>query len=309
MQSLENNLPTPLQQICHSVLTEKGIELWLKRDELIHPHLQGNKWRKLKYNLQEAKAQNLDTLVSFGGARSNHIYSLAAAGKLFGFKTVGVVQGYENLPLTPTLTFAVSQGMKLVFLSKAEYKNRFQTEFQTRLKNEFGVHYQLPDGGCNALAVRGVAELFDEIQNAPTVIPAKAGISCFDVCCVSVGTGSTLAGCIVGAKQIGIKSVIGFSSLKGEDTLSTDVAKMLTEYGKRNCPDWHINRDYDFGGYGKINDELKAFIAGFQRRQNVLLDPIYTSKMLYGILDMVAKEKFERGTKIVAIHTGGLQQY
>src|SRR5690606_5428587 len=151
--------PTPLQQITHTILAEKGVELWLKRDELTHPFLQGNKWHKLKYNLQEAKAQNLNTLISFGGVRSNHIYSLAAAGQLFGFKTVGVIQGYENLPLTPTLRFAVSQGMKLVFLSKVAYKTRFETEFQARLKNEFGEHYQLPDGGCNLLAIKGVAEM------------------------------------------------------------------------------------------------------------------------------------------------------
>lgn len=296
MRSLENNIPTPLQQIYHSALTKAGIELWLKRDELTHPYVQGNKWRKLKYNLQEAKAQNHDTIISFGGAKSNHIYSLAAAGKLFGFKTVGVIQGYENLPLTPTLQFAVSQGMKLVFLSKAAYKNRYEAEFQTRLKNEFGEHYQLPDGGCNTLAVRGVSELFDEIHQL------------FDVCCVAVGTGCTLAGCIAGSKRNGVKKLIGFSSLKGEDTLSADVARMLAEYGETDCPDWYINRDYDFGGYGKSTPELEQFISEFQQEQNVLLDPIYTSKMLYGILDMALKNEFPRGAKILAIHTGGLQQ-
>lgn len=297
--------PTPLQQIHHSALTQAGVELWLKRDELTHPQVQGNKWRKLKYNLQEAKAQNLDTIISFGGAKSNHIYSLAAAGKLFGFKTVGVIQGYENLPLTPTLQFAVAQGMELIFLSKAEYKTRFENAFQARLKKEFGEHYQLPDGGCNSLAVKGVAEMMHEIAGTSTTLSDRA----FDVCCVSVGTGCTLAGCVVGAKQIGINNVIGFSSLKGEDTLTNDVAQMLTEYGETNFPNWYINRNYDFGGYGKMTNELQQFITTFQQEQNILLDPIYTSKMLYGILDMVAKNKFERRTKIVAIHTGGLQTY
>lgn len=288
--------PTPLQQIIHPILAEKDVELWLKRDELTHPFLQGNKWRKLKYNLQAAKAQNLDTLISFGGARSNHIFSLAAAGEILGFKTIGVIQGYENLPLTPTLQFAVSQGMELVFLSKTAYRKRFEPEFQTHLRNKFGEHYQLPDGGCNGLAIKGVAEMMSEIKQT------------FDVCCVSVGTGCTLAGCIVGAKQAGIKNVIGFSSLKGEDTLSTDVVRMLIEYGEKNSVFWHINRDYDFGGYGKVTDELQGFIAQFQHEQNILLDPVYTAKMLYGILDMCARNMFERRTKIVAIHTGGLQQ-
>lgn len=293
---MDFNLPTPLQKISYKVLSEANVELWLKRDELTHPFLQGNKWRKLKYNLQAAKEQNYDTLISFGGAKSNHIYSLAAAGQLFNFKTVGVIQGYEDLPLTPTLQFAVSQGMRLIFLSKAAYKNRYETEFQSWLKQGFGEHYQLPDGGCNHLAVKGVAELFDEI-NQP-----------FDICCVAVGTGCTLAGCVAGAKRNGVKKLAGFSSLKGEDTLSSDVARLLTEYGETDYPDWYINRDYDFGGYGKSTPELQQFISEFQRTQNILLDPIYTSKMLYGILDMVAKNAFPRGTKILAIHTGGLQQ-
>lgn len=268
----------------------------MKRDDLTHPDVQGNKWRKLKYNLEYAKANNYASILTFGGPMSNHIYSTAAAGKMFGLKTIGVIRGYAHLPLTPTLAFAKAQGMELLFLSKGEYENRFSESTLEELKQTYGEFYAIPDGGSNALAVEGVAEMMQEIDID------------YDVCCVAMGTGGTTAGCVAGSKG---RKVIGFSSLKGEGNLSIEVERLVHEYStlENAAPvyNWTINNDYHFGGYGKVTDELSAYVQQFEKEQNILLDPVYTSKMMFGVFDLIEKDYFVKGTKIVAIHTGGLQ--
>lgn len=288
--------PTPLQALSHPLLREKGISLFMKRDDLTHPDVQGNKWRKLKYNLEYAKANNYASILTFGGPMSNHIYSTAAAGKMFGLKTIGVIRGYAHLPLTPTLAFAKAQGMELLFLSKGEYENRFSESTLEELKQTYGEFYAIPDGGSNALAVEGVAEMMQEIDID------------YDVCCVAMGTGGTTAGCVAGSKG---RKVIGFSSLKGEGNLSIEVERLVHEYStlENAAPvyNWTINNDYHFGGYGKVTDELSAYVQQFEKEQNILLDPVYTSKMMFGVFDLIEKDYFVKGTKIVAIHTGGLQ--
>lgn len=288
--------PTPLQALSHRLLREKGISLFMKRDDLTHPDVQGNKWRKLKYNLEYAKANNYASILTFGGPMSNHIYSTAAAGKMFGLKTIGVIRGYAHLPLTPTLAFAKAQGMELLFLSKGEYENRFSESTTEQLRHAYGNYYAIPDGGSNALAVKGVAEMMQEIDID------------YDVCCVAMGTGGTTAGCVAGSKG---RKIIGFSSLKGEGNLSTEVERLVHEYStlENAAPvyNWTINNDYHFGGYGKVTDELLAFVQQFEKEQNILLDPVYTSKMMFGVFDLMQKDYFVKGTKIVAIHTGGLQ--
>lgn len=288
--------PTPLQALSHELLREKDISLFMKRDDLTHPYVQGNKWRKLKYNLEYAKEKNYPSILTFGGPMSNHIYSTAAAGKLFGLKTVGVIRGYAHLPLTPTLAFAKAQGMELHFLSKGEYENRFSESTTEQLTQIYGHFYAIPDGGSNVLAVKGVAEMMQEIDIA------------YDVCCVAMGTGGTTAGCIAGSNG---KKVIGFSSLKGDGNLSTEVEQLVQEYAvlqnTKNKSNWTLNNDYHFGGYGKTTEELLAFVQQFEMEQNILLDPVYTSKMMFGLFDMIRNDYFARGTNIIAIHTGGLQ--
>jgi len=282
--------PTPTVKIDLPILKEKGVSLWLKRDELTHPTIQGNKWRKLKYNLKFAKEHNIHTIVTFGGPVSNHIYSTAAAGLQFGFKTIGVIRGYEHLPLTPTLQFAKDCGMELIFLDKKNYTTRYDLDFLQNIENIHGKFHLIPDGGANTLALKGVAELFDEIDIG------------YDVCCVSIGTGTTLAGSLLNPKN---KNVIGFSSLKGEGI--KDEINLLLKPIETPKSRWQINKEYQFGGYGKTTQELMDFITEFKTKTNIQLDPIYTSKMLFGILDMVKKNKFEVGVKILAVHTGGLQ--
>lgn len=282
--------PTPTTEIKLPILEEKEVSLWIKRDELTHPTIQGNKWRKLKYNLQFAEKKNIKTLVTFGGPVSNHIYSTAAAGLQFGFKTIGVIRGYEHLPLTPTLQFAKDCGMELIFLDKQKYAARYGADFLQSIESKYGEFHLIPDGGANALAMKGVAELFDEIEIE------------YDVCCISIGTGTTLAGALLNPKN---KNTIGFSSLKGEG-IETEINQLLNPFDAIKNQ-WQINKNYQFGGYGKTTQELMNFVNYFYDKTNIQLDPIYTSKMIFGILDMVKKDKFVVGTKILALHTGGLQ--
>ncbi len=281
-------VPTPLQKIESELLTAKSVTLYVKRDDLTHFYIQGNKWRKLKYNLERARELKCNTLLTFGGPKSNHIYATAAAGKEFSFKTIGVIRGYENLPLTSTLAFAKEQGMEFVFLSKSEYPNRFSDSFLEQMKSRFGDFFMIPDGGTNEYALKGVGEMVDEIEID------------FAVLAVGMGTGGTLAGC---AKAVPGKSVIGFSSLLGEG-LDEDIKKLIGE----DYSNWTINKDYHFGGYAKMTGELTSFITSFQAEHGILLEPVYTSKMMFGVMDLISKDYFPKGTNIVAIHTGGLQR-
>jgi 1-aminocyclopropane-1-carboxylate deaminase/D-cysteine desulfhydrase-like pyridoxal-dependent ACC family enzyme len=283
--------PTRLEEINLPILEEKGVALFIKRDDLTHPHIQGNKWRKLKYNIEKLKSEGLQQLLTFGGPVSNHIYATAAASKLFKFESIGVIRGYEHLPLTPTLLFAQQHGMKLVLLNKNEYEKRFDISFLEEKTGGLKNTLIVPDGGSNILAVRGVKEMIDEVQ-----IP-------FDVCAVGVGTGGTLAGCILNKQNA---KVIGFSSLIGE---GSEEAVSSLIINSSTPAQWEINKDYQFGGYGKITDELLLFVRDFYQSTNILLDPIYTSKMMLGLLDMIKKDNFIRGSSIVAIHSGGLQAW
>lgn len=291
----------PLQLIEDAVTEKAGIQLYIKREDLIHPQISGNKWRKLKYNLAEAHKTGKNTLLTFGGAFSNHIYALAAAGKLSGFQTIGIIRGEEHLPLNSTLSFAVSAGMRLHYVNRTDYREKDKTEFIDKLHQEFGDFYLIPEGGSNALAVKGCREITEEIN-----IP-------YDYLCCSCGTGGTLAGLIAGVKID--KKMIGFSALKGGEFLKNDINNLLSAYYKiegihsaaTDSIQWHINADYHFGGYAKTTSQLYAFIDAFRQIHQILLEPIYTGKMLFGVYDLVKRGYFRRGETIIAIHTGGLQ--
>lgn len=285
-------LPTPLQEI-NSQLTEiKQLQLFIKREDLNHPTIQGNKFRKLKYNLASAKTKKYKKILTFGGAFSNHIYAVAAAGKAFGFNTIGVIRGERVEPLNPTLQFAEANGMQLHFVSRSAYRNKDQSEFIQGLKAKFGDFFLVPEGGSNILAVKGCAEIVGEIDLN------------YDYICSAVGTGGTLAGLITGANNHG--KILGFPALKGGDFLQNEIVNLLGENAK-NYQNWELITDYHFGGYAKFKPELIDFINNFKKQFQIPLEPIYTSKMLFGIFDLIEKDFFEKGTTIVAIHTGGLQ--
>lgn len=266
------------------------VSLSIKREDLIHPYVSGNKFRKLKYNLLEAKRQNCTQLLTFGGAFSNHIAAVAFAGKQAGFKTVGIIRGDELLDQTdqnPTLQFASGCGMTFKFISREEYRFKNETAFIERLQEEFGGFYLIPEGGTNDLAVKGCAEILTDED------------SDFDFICCAVGTGGTISGLINSAAPH--QKILGFPALKG-DFLKKEICKFATE-----AANWDLITDYHFGGYGKINDELVQFMNQFFRQNQILLDPVYTGKMIFGVIDLIRKGYFPKGAKILAIHTGGIQ--
>ena len=267
----------------------KGVELYVKREDQIHAFVSGNKYRKLKYNLLEAEKSGYKTLLTFGGAFSNHIAAVASAGHLIGFKTIGVIRGDElesKISENATLNFAQENGMQFKFVSREIYRSKTSESFLESLKAEFGDFYVIPEGGTNELAVKGCQEiLYPEDFN-------------FDYICCSVGTGGTISGLINGSKPS--QQVLGFPALKG-DFLKEDISKFATQ------TNWKLITDYHFGGYAKINDELVAFINQFKSDYSLPLDPVYTGKMLFGIMDLIEQNYFPKGSKILAIHTGGLQ--
>jgi 1-aminocyclopropane-1-carboxylate deaminase/D-cysteine desulfhydrase-like pyridoxal-dependent ACC family enzyme len=286
---LEVMVPSPLQLVDDDRLARRGVRLYLKRDDLIHPEVPGNKWRKLKYNLQHASDKGRRCLLTFGGAYSNHIRATAAAGYYYGFATIGVIRGEEHLPLNAVLTDAVQFGMHLVYMDRATYRRKASPQVEAALREQFGDFYLIPEGGSNALAVRGCAELPSEIREP------------FDVICCACGTGGTLAGIAVGL-QSG-RRAIGFSAVRGGDFLRQDVARLQEAYA-RPTTNWSIKTDYHFGGFARRNDQLDHFIDDFRDRHGLELDWVYVAKMLCGVFSMVSAGTFGRETTIVAVVTG-----
>lgn len=269
------------------------VEVYIKRIDLIHPHISGNKWFKQKYNLIKARKDEFDTLVSFGGAYSNHIHALAAVGKEFGFKTIALIRGEEHLPLNPTLKFVSEQGMEIHYVTRSEYRKKHLPEFEKWIYEKFGSAYIVPEGGTNLLAVKGCSE-----------IPAMIEID-YDYLCTACGTAGTISGLICGNN--GRKKILGFAVLKGAAFLNDNARLLTKQYAGKPFSNWSINLDYHFGGYAKINCELVRFIHQFEEMNGVPLDPIYTAKMMYGIYDLAQKNYFEENAIVVALHTGGLQ--
>lgn len=266
-----------------------GISLEIKREDLLHPFISGNKFRKLKYNLLQAKAENHETVLTFGGAYSNHIAAVAYAGKEQGFKTIGVIRGDElgdKIDENPTLKFAQECGMQFEFVAREDYRHKTEPNFIANLKNKFGSFYLVPEGGTNEYAVKGCEEILIEEDAA------------FDYVCCAVGTGGTVSGIINTA--LPHQKVLGFPALKG-DFLKDEIRKFATN------TNWGLITEYHFGGYGKANEELIQFINQFYKQTQVPLDPIYTGKMVFGVIDLIHKDYFPHNSKILLIHTGGLQ--
>jgi 1-aminocyclopropane-1-carboxylate deaminase len=282
--------PTPINQIENELLEKRKIELFIKREDLNHTHVSGNKWWKLKYNLEEAMGAKCQGLLTFGGAYSNHLYATAAAANAIGLESIGIVRGEETLPLNSTLSFCKRNGMHLEYISREKYRLKNDPKFIASLRKQFGDFYFIPEGGTNTLAIKGVEEW-------AAIINKEAD---FDYLCVSVGTGGTMAGLI---NQLKSKTILGFSSLKGGNFLKQEIGQWVTS----GLDNWKIETAYHFGGYGKVNEEQLGFIAEFEKTHHIPLDPIYTSKMVYGVLDRVKKNAFESGAKILMLHTGGLQ--
>lgn len=278
-----------IQEIDPKIVNLGSYSVSVLREDKIHPFVSGNKFRKLKYTIEEAQNCGQNKLLTFGGAYSNHIAALAAAGKELGFTTIGVIRGEElvhKISENPTLSFARDCGMQLYFVSRAAYKNKTEPQFIETLQQKFGDFYLIPGGGTNAMAVKGCEEILSEVTNA------------FDYLCVAVGTGGTISGLINASQQY--QTVLGFSALKGTFQIS-EIKKYTSNTNYR------LIDDYCFEGYGKIDPVLVRFINEFKDRTHIPLDPIYTGKMMFGILEMIKGTEFKENSRILAIHTGGLQ--
>ena len=270
-------------------ISNKNISLFIRREDLIHPFISGNKFRKLKYNLVQAKVENHDTLLTFGGAFSNHIAATAFAGKEYGFKTIGIIRGDElesKILINPTLKFAQECGMQFKFVTREKYRHKTEAHFIENLKDEFGDFYYVPEGGTNEFAVQGCEEILTQDDSQ------------YDFICSAVGTGGTISGII--NSSFPHQKVLGFSALKG-DFLNDEIRKFVQN------ENWELITDYHFGGYGKVNPALIAFVNQFYKENQIPLDPIYTGKMVFGVIDLISANYFPDDSKILLIHTGGIQ--
>lgn len=285
---------TPIQEIRDQRLDEFGVRLYIKREDLNHPYVSGNKWWKLKHNLLEAKRGEHKVLLTFGGAYSNHIYATAAAAKEEGFNCIGIIRGEETMPLNKTLSFARSCGMQIHYVSREIYRRKMDESFLSSLREKFGRFYFIPEGGTNAFAIMGVKEFADSLSSIA-----------FDYRCVPVGTGGTLVGLIQGLN--GLRNIIGYSVLKDGEFLKGEVRQLLKLTHHNDPGNWQLITNYHHGGYGKVSGELLTFLTDFEKQHGFSLDPIYTGKMMWGIFEDVRRGNFRKGSTILALHTGGLQ--
>lgn len=283
------NIPTPIIEIFDPLFEEKMVKVFVKRDDLCHPVVSGNKFRKLKYNLLEAEKNSKNKILTFGGAYSNHVAAVAEAAKLFGFEATIIIRGDElSKNSSQTLQLAFENGVELIFVTRTAYKDK--SIFEEKYK---ATHYIIPEGGTNTLALKGVSEMVDEIVNfSPN----------FDFICTSIGTGGTMAGICTNSIYNG--KVLGASVLKNGEFLKTDIANLMNS----NFPSSSsIELDFHFGGYAKYNDKLLDFIDYFENKHKFLIDQVYTGKLFYAIYEKIKNDFFQKGSNILVVHTGGLQ--
>jgi 1-aminocyclopropane-1-carboxylate deaminase len=286
-------LPSPLAELADDRLARLGLRLILKRDDLIHPEVPGNKWRKLRLNLRAAAEAGHGTLLTFGGAYSNHLRATAAAGRLLGFATIGVVRGEElaGRPLNPSLARAAADGMRLHFVDRTTYRRKADPEVAADLARRFGRFHLLPEGGSNAEAAAGCAALGRELRGHA------------DVVAVACGTGGTLAGLAAGLDPVRQKA-IGFPVLKGGEFLAGDVLRLQQETFGGRRGNWRLDSRFHCGGYARTNNELREFAQEFTAQHGLSPDMVYVAKMLYGVYSLAAQGEFAPGTRIAAVVTG-----
>lgn len=291
--ALRPRLPSPLRRVEDERFTRHGVRLLLKRDDLIHPDLPGNKWRKLAPNLRAARGR---PLLTFGGAYSNHLRATAAAGRLLGFPTVGIVRGDELAarPLNPSLSQCAADGMRLVFVDRTTYREKDVPEVRERiLRAVTGDFYVVPEGGSNALAAQGCAALGHELHDP--------GAEAIDVVAVACGTGGTLAGLAAGLGPG--QRAIGFPVLKG-GFLGDAIRALQYEAFGGPTGDWSLDERFAFGGYARTTPALDAFAADFEARHRLPVERVYVAKMLYGLTRLAEEAAFPPGSTVAAVITG-----
>lgn len=291
-------LPSPTQRIEHPLPESMGVELWIKRDDLIHPEISGNKYRKLQHNIAQAKLLHLKTVLTFGGAYSNHIAATAAACNASGLNSIGIIRGEDADLNNHTLKKAAAYGMKIIPVSRSMYDRHDDKLYHEELHEQFPETYIIPQGGANYFGVQGCVEILGECAIDP------------DIICVAAGTGTTLAGLSIASQEH--QQIWGFPAIKGGNYLAEDIRKLL--YWSLMDESWvaeimnriHLQTEYHFGGFGKTSPELKHFVSGFFQQTGIPLDYLYTGKMMFGIWDLLQKQQIHN-KKILIIHTGGLQ--
>ncbi|MFF8941352.1 1-aminocyclopropane-1-carboxylate deaminase/D-cysteine desulfhydrase [Streptomyces sp. NPDC014864] len=291
--ALSPRLPSPVQELADDRFARHGLRLLLKRDDLIHPELIGNKWRKLAPNLRAAAGR---TIVTFGGAYSNHLRATAAAGRLLGLPTVGVVRGHElaDRPLNPSLARCAADGMRLLFADRSTYRRKTEPETLTALLRTAALDaddvHVVPEGGSNALAVRGCRALGEELRDDHA-----------DVAAVACGTGGTLAGLAAGLGPG--RRALGIPVLKGGFLAAETAALQERAFGGRRG-EWWLDDRFHFGGYARTTPELEAFAADFTRRHGLPVERLYVAKLLYALVRLADEGTFPRGTTVAAVVTG-----
>ncbi|MEN2280488.1 pyridoxal-phosphate dependent enzyme [Algoriphagus sp. SE2] len=287
-----NANPVFNQVLKNPLFEEKEIKVTIKRLDLIHPQVSGNKFFKLKYNLEKAKSERQNTVLTFGGAFSNHIAAVAFAAKAEGLKSIGVIRGEETSPLNHTLKTAQSNGMKLFFISRELYRKKKELTFLNDLKSRFGDFFVIPEGGTNELAIFGTSEILNKEDKA------------FSHIITAIGTGGTFAG--LAKSLLNHQTLIGISALKG-DFIHQEIKDLLDIHKITPKGETKIMDNFHFGGYAKFNKELIDFIWKFYEDYKIALDPIYTGKLIFGVWDMISKNKIPKGSSLLIIHSGGLQ--
>lgn len=293
MKFLSSYKASPIQELHDPLFEKHQVKVFLKRDDQVHPELSGNKYRKLKYNLIDAHERGFKTLLSYGGAFSNHIHALATAASLGGFKSIGIIRGDELETLNPTLQYAKTKGMHLHYLSRSEYKQKDEAHAIEKLEKQFGQFYRIPEGGTNKLALIGCSEIVQEIKE-------QIGEDYHYLVC-PLGTAGTAAGLLNGLSSD--KKLIMIPVLKAE----TSHKRSIQEFCPNNKQNWLYDKDFHFGGYARFNTSLVNFINAFNQKHTIQLDPIYTGKMMFALYKKISAGFFKKGEKIIALHTGGLQ--
>lgn len=287
------NPEVPHELIENPETDRAGISVTVRREDLLHPAISGNKYHKLRYNLEEARNGGFGTLLTFGGAYSNHIHATAWAGREAGFRTLGVIRGECPVPLNPTLADAVEWGMRLYFVDRLGYRRKYQLDWLREIEIQEGPYYLIPEGGSNAIAVRGCAELGSGLGEN------------WDFVCLPCGTGGTLAGVAAGLSAGAC--ALGFPVLRNEAELREKVPELQGAYGTAARDNWQLITGYEFGGYARFDAGLIRFINMFRDSHRIPLDPVYTAKLFYGVFDCISRGFFPRGSRILLLHTGGLQ--
>lgn len=285
----ELQIPSPVTPIFCSLFERKSVHVFVKRDDLIHPVVSGNKWRKLKYTLLELLNKDFKGVVTFGGAFSNHVVATAKACQLANIPSIGIIRGEKESAENSTLRAAQNFGMQLQFVSREEYRLKNTAEYLAKLKIQFPEFYIIPEGGASSFALDGVAELLNEQENN------------YDFITTACGTGATMAGLLKRKKDS--QHVLGFPVLKNGEFLIPEIETFLNQ----NINPETLKTNYHFGGYAKTTPELLSFLIAFENQFKIELDPVYTAKHFFGLIDLIQKDYFPKGSSILAIHTGGVQ--